>query len=236
MDAVAPPFPSRTWAFAGRSLALAVVCSALSGCAVVRPPTTVQNQSWPEPTTTHASAGAGAGAAPSSEPGGGTGRARVPTASASTLPVATISRQGFTVPVPVGYADVTSGATAAPAGGPTRLIAHLRNAAGETITVQTAVVDRSDLASYLASYVPALKAGGQATVTGQRAASVAALDGVELTLTGAGAGAGAGAGGGSSTLFLAMPSPGNTIQVTGVTPDEAHRQAVEQVARGLRFS
>ena len=45
----------------------------------------------------------------------------------------------------------------------------LRIAAGETITVQTAVVDRSDLASYLASYVPALKAGGQATVTGQSA-------------------------------------------------------------------
>ncbi len=198
------------------SLAFALSAAvALAGCATVRPASTVPPTGWPEPAAI-ASPGARPGPTPSP----------TPAASPSS---AGVTRLGLTVPLPDGYLDATALVTDAPTAGPARLVAYLRNPAQHAITVQLVTTDKHDLAAFLTWYVTAQNAGADASVAQQRSVTVAGLPGSELTLKNS-------TDGHLTTVFVTMTSPGALITVTGLSPSEDRRQAIEYVAAGLKLS
>lgn len=203
--------------------ALLAACAAgllLSGCAVVHPPSTVPPTGWPEPS--RAAATASASAAPGARPA-----APSPTASDSARSVA---KGGVRVPLPPGYLDVTDLVTDAPsAGSSVQLVALLRNPVQHLIFVQRLTTDQRTLAGFVDFYVTAQNAGSESAVIGRRGFTMGGRPGVELTLKSK-------TDGRLSSLFAAMPQPGTLVMVTGASPDEATRKALEQVAGGLSFS
>lgn len=194
--------------------ALLGVAVGLSGCAVVRPPSTVPPTGWPDPPSASASAPAG------------TPDAR-PSATASATP-RTVTRDGLVLPLPEGYLDATGLVTDVPSTGPTRLVAYLRNPAQHGITVQTWAASQQTLADFLAFYEGALDADPTLAGVTRREVALGGLPGVELTLRATD--------GALSAVFVTMRSPGTVVMVLAPVPDEGRRRAVEQVATGLRFA
>ncbi len=196
----------------GAGLALLGAAVALSGCAVVRPPSTVPPTGWPAPPSASASATAGT---PTVQP----------TAAATPR---TVTRDGLVLPLPEGYLDATGLVTDVPSTGPTRLVAYLRNPAQHGITVQTWASSQRTLAEFLAFYERALDADPSVAGVTRREVTMGGLPGAEWTLRGTD--------GALSTVFFTMRDPGTVVMVLAPVPDEARRRAVEQVATGLAFA
>lgn len=205
----------------GAGLAALGAAVALAGCAVVPPPSTVPPTGWPDPPS------ASAPATPTPTPSAAASPAASGPAASGPAAPRTVTRDGLVLPLPEGYLDATGLVTDVPTTGPTRLIAYLRNPAQHGITVQRWAADQQTLAAFLDFYVAAVDADPATTVAGRRAVPMGGRPGAELTLRGTD--------GALSTVFVTMPSPGSVVMVLAPVPDEGRRQAVEQVATGLRF-
>ena len=136
---------------------------------------------------------------------------------------------GIVLPLPEGYLDATALVTDVPSSGPTRLVAYLRNPAQHGITVQTWAADAPTLAGFLDFYVTAIDADTVSSVANRRPVTMGGGEGAELTLRNR-------ADGQLTSVFVTMRAPGTVVMVLAPAPDEARRQAVEQVATGLRFA
>jgi len=197
------------------ALAAVLLSAALTGCATVKPPSTVPPTGWPEAPAASGSASVAprvaTGATPSASPA-----------------LRTLVRHGVTVPIPEGYVDATALASAAPTTGAAKLVAFLRNPAQHTITVQRVTTDQKDLTSFVNWYTNAQNAGTENSVESERAVAMAGIRGTELTLKSK-------TDASITTLFVTMNVPGSLVMVYGASPTEERRQAIESVAKGLRL-